>query len=311
MKKFARCALPAALATALAASPTLAQQNPGLATRPSGFILRETNAPAAEQTVDLARPNPQTAIDSTSGEELYFDAAMRGEAWAQTALAKIYLQRPEDSQRRQKGMELLRLAAAQKDAEAIYLLADLTALTAAGVGGRPSNITSLDKIQEAASLGNAEAQYELASMYAEGRGLPKDTDLALSWGKKAAEQGHLKAKFSVGRTLVEMPAQDLKAQGLEYLRQAAKAKDRTAAIFLATVLARGEFGIEKKEKEAEEILLPLANAGDAESQFALANLYRISQTTPNSQALAMTWLRKAADQGHQKAIEAAKSAQRD
>ena len=306
MKMPGRILLPAAMA-ALAAS-SLAQQSPGLSAKPSGRTLAAPDAPPAEQPVDLTRSNPRTVIDSASGEELYFDAAMRGEAWAQTKLGKAYLVQSDNPERQQEGIELLKQAAAQKDAEAVYLLANMAV---AGLGGQPSNIAALEKLQEAAELGNAEAQYELASMHAEGRGLPKDADLALLWGKKAADQGHLKAQFSVGRTLVERSDPEQKAQGLEYLRHAVTAKDSTAAIFLATVLARGEFGLEKQEKEAEEILRPLADAGDAEVQFALANFYRISQTIPGHQSLAMTWLRKAADQGHEKAIEAMATSRRE
>ncbi|MGL5335663.1 MAG: tetratricopeptide repeat protein, partial [Enterovibrio sp.] len=44
-------------------------------------------------------------------------------------------------------------------------------------------------VQQAAEKGNAAAQYSLASMYAQGRGVGQDLKQAMQWYKKAAEQG--------------------------------------------------------------------------------------------------------------------------
>ena len=281
------------------AAASLAQTDPRFSTKPAGVIVSGKKL-EPEKAVDLSRPNPQGALDATSSEDLYFDAAMRGEAWAQTKLGRAYLESSDDEEQRRKGIELLQKAAAQKDAEALYVLANMTA---AGLGAQPSHITAGEKLQEAAELGNTEAQYELASMYAEGRGLPKDSNLALHWGQKAADQGNVKAQFSVGRVLVERPEPEQKAEALRYLRLAAGAKDQTAVIFLATVLARGDFGVTKNEYEAEATLNPLAESGDPECQFALANLYQIGEVFTDRHDMATTWLRRAADQGHAKSAE--------
>jgi len=47
---------------------------------------------------------------------------------------------------------------------------------------------------DAAERGDAEAQYELGLMYANGRGVPEDFMKALEWVRKAAVQGHAEAK---------------------------------------------------------------------------------------------------------------------
>lgn len=307
MKNFAHCALPAALATALAASPALAQQNPGLATRPSGFTLRETNAPAAEQTVDLARPNPQTAIDSTSGEELYFEAAMRGEAWAQTALAKIYLQRPDDAKRRQKGMELLRLAAAQKDPEAIRLLVDVTA---SGWNGPTSNDPALSKLEEAAEIGSADAQYQLASIYARGLGVERNIESAIMWGSKAADQGNSEAQLATGQMLIESSNPEKKAKALRYLQSAVEAGNTGAVLFLASAVGNGRFDLPKDETRAESLLKPWAEKGNADCQFVLAALYKFGESFAHRRNEAYVWMRRAADQGHTDALKILESEER-
>ena len=49
-----------------------------------------------------------------------------------------------------------------------------------------------------ANSGNAEAQYQLASLYRSGRGVPLDEALAFKWMKAAAERGHARAQFNLG-----------------------------------------------------------------------------------------------------------------
>ena len=295
--------MPAALAIALAALPARAQQNPGLATRPSGFSLDDTNAPA-EPPIDLTRPNPQAALNATSDEALYLDAAMRGEAWAQTKLGKIYIETPNDPESLQKGLQLLQQAAAQKDAEAIYLLAGVTA---AGVVDKPSNIAAMEKIKEAAMLGSADAQYELASMYAEGRGVHRDMNQALFWGRKAAKQGNPQAQLSVGRTLIVSNDPGDKSEGIGYLEKATEAGDINATLFWATTVGKGDHGVPKDENRAEALLKPLAERGNADCQFVLAALYRYGDAFADRRSEAYVWLQHAAEQGHADALKVLES----
>ena len=47
----------------------------------------------------------------------------------------------------------------------------------------------------AAEQGNADAQYLLATIYEEGRGVPQDYAEAVKWFRLAAEQGHARAQY--------------------------------------------------------------------------------------------------------------------
>ena len=49
-----------------------------------------------------------------------------------------------------------------------------------------------------AGHGDADAQYELGIMYAEGRGVPQNDAVAFAWYRQAAEQGVAEAQFNVG-----------------------------------------------------------------------------------------------------------------
>ena len=52
--------------------------------------------------------------------------------------------------------------------------------------------------QKSAEQGDADAQYILGYMYAEGRGVPQDDKQAVSWFQKAAEQGDADAQNNLG-----------------------------------------------------------------------------------------------------------------
>ena len=51
---------------------------------------------------------------------------------------------------------------------------------------------------KAAEQGDAEAQFSLGNMYAEGQGVPQDEQQAISWFRKAAELGFAPAQVNLG-----------------------------------------------------------------------------------------------------------------
>ena len=51
---------------------------------------------------------------------------------------------------------------------------------------------------KAAEQGNADAQFSLGNMYAEGHGVPQDDQQSMSWFRKAAEQGFVPAQVNLG-----------------------------------------------------------------------------------------------------------------
>ena len=58
--------------------------------------------------------------------------------------------------------------------------------------------TAFRLLKPMAEQGHAEAQYNLGSMYAEGRGVPQDYGEATKWFRKAAEQGNAMAQYNLG-----------------------------------------------------------------------------------------------------------------
>ena len=299
MRGFGRIILCTAAIGILASSSSSAQKSPGLSAKPSGRTLSEPSAPPAEQPVDLSRPNPQAAIDSVSGGEIYFDAAMRGETWAQTALGKVYLEQSDNPERRRKGIELLEMAATQKDAEALFVLSTMSATMPIS---QPSVIDSVGKLKKAAEFGSADAQYEMAVMLMNDAGASELTKReAIEWARKAARQGNAKAQHSAGITLLKQASspEDAK-EGLSLLEKAAAQNHREALMVLAGILTRGEFGLAKDQERAEALLLPRAKEGDSEFQFGLATLYLYGEQFGGAREDGMAWLRQSADAGYTK-----------
>jgi len=299
MKMPGRIILPAALA-ALATS-SWAQQSPGLSIKPSGRILAEPTAPPAEQPVDLTRPNPQAATQGTAEEDVYLDAAMQGHAWAQTRLGKLYTESPDDSLRWDKGVELLKKAANQDDAEALLVL---SRLAAQGKVMPQSFSEAFGYCSRAAQAGSPEAQHRLAGMYAEGLGVTKDRDAALSWSRRSAKAGYTPAKYGLAMALMGPDrTEESTAEAMSWFRSAAEDGHEESLFLLAGATAHGHYGLAKDEKKAEQMALPKAEAGNAEFQYALATLYLRGETFAENRADGMRWLERAASNGHASATK--------
>lgn len=62
---------------------------------------------------------------------------------------------------------------------------------------------ALALFRQAADSGNAEAQYQLGTMYLQGRGTAKDENKARQWFEKAAEQAHPGAQYGLAQILLK------------------------------------------------------------------------------------------------------------
>ena len=60
---------------------------------------------------------------------------------------------------------------------------------------------ALKLYQKAATLGNIEAQYNLAFMYENGKGIERDMDQAIYWYEKSARSGCIRALFKLNDLL--------------------------------------------------------------------------------------------------------------
>lgn len=161
-----------------------------------------------------------------------------------------------------------------------------------------SPIESLDELRNAAEQGDPLAQYDLAIIYAGGRGVPKDTAEATQWFRKAAGQGHAPAQYELGLCFKHgrgVPKDE--AEAVKWFRKAAELGNVSAQLLLSIAYKCGK-GIEKDQEESLRWLRKAAEAGDARAQHRLGLEYFLGRMMPRDFAEAAKWVRKAAEAGH-------------
>ena len=92
-------------------------------------------------------------------------------------------------------------------------------------------------LEQAARSGNAEAQYQLASLYRSGRGVAQDPAQAFKWMAEAAGRGHVKAQFNLGKMYLSGYGTAADRKQAEIWLQRAAAKGNDNAIRLLSELA--------------------------------------------------------------------------
>lgn len=91
---------------------------------------------------------------------------------------------------------------------------------------RPDHLRAKEFLEKAARLGEDDAQYLLATMYRDGKGVAKDLEMAARYFSQAANQGHEKAARSLG---------------LAFARGDGVAKDGIRAYFWLNVASMGQW----------------------------------------------------------------------
>jgi TPR repeat protein len=156
--------------------------------------------------------------------------------------------------------------------------------------------TAFREWKAAAEAGQAEAQFDLGLLYAEGLGTRRDLAEAAKWYRQAAEQGNAQAEFALG----EMYSRGWGAprDTADILRWMQMAND-PASDGPPTEWARVEgYGIERDQKQAAFWYERAAKQGHAQAQYNLARLYATGQGVPRDQDQALRWVRSAASQGY-------------
>jgi hypothetical protein len=263
-------------------------------------------------------------------------AAAKGVAAAQTRLGLLLMTGLGVPDQDSKGAfsEFLK-AAKQGNVEAMYLVG-VAYVTGYGVEG--SHDEALKWARLGAQKGHAGAQYLLGTMYLHGWGVTSDLPAATGWLLKAGAQGNAqafellaempdevhadtivpmlrqaaqagseKAPAALGLKLSELEDPKARAEGLAWLRQAARS-NANARITLGKVLVgdcphdagfyHHEHGCVKwpapDAAEGARILLAAAEApGGAPAYLAVAHLYAEGQGVAKDMNEAYRWLKRA------------------
>ncbi len=141
----------------------------------------------------------------------------------------------------------------------------------------------------------------MASCYADGTCVLKDEKEAVSWYRKAAEQGHQKAQYCLSLCYANgMGVVQDEEKAAVWYRKATEQEHQETQYRLGV---RYEDGIvvPEDEKEAAVWYRKAAEQGHQEAQYYLAVRYEEGRGIPKDEEEAVSWYRKAAEQGHREA----------
>lgn len=153
---------------------------------------------------------------------------------------------------------------------------------------------------ESASTGDAEAQYEIASLLAEGASPQSEQSAeAVLWLEKAARQGHAAAQYALGRSYMKgIGVKQDYHQGLKWLMLSARQDNPYAANYLGLAFRKG-LGVVQDPGQAVHWYTRAANEGNLRAaQFNLGRMYETGFGVPKDEETALRWYSKAAEQGH-------------
>jgi len=173
------------------------------------------------------------------------------------------------------------------------------ASAAAVANGAPTlpNAIGPKALRDAATGGDPLAAIEVASRFADGRGVPQDFAAAVAWYRRAAEAGLAPAQYRLG-SLYEKgtgTARDAKAAA-EWYTKAATLGNAKAMHNLAVINAEGSLGAPDYALAAKWFQ-EAADRGIRDSQFNLGILYARGLGVPRDLATSYKWFALAATAG--------------
>ena len=152
-------------------------------------------------------------------------------------------------------------------------------------------------LREAASAGDARAQFEVAAIYSEGQALLQDFSAAAKWFERSADQGFAPAAFRLGGLYESGLGVDKDLEKARFwYEQAARSGNRMAMHNLAALYASGDLGTQEFEK-ASLWFQRAASLGLTDSQFNLGMLYARGLGVPQDLNQSFKWFSLAARHG--------------
>jgi localization factor PodJL len=158
-------------------------------------------------------------------------------------------------------------------------------------------------LRHAAQKGDPAAQFEVASRFAEGKGVKQDFPQAIEWFQRSAQQGFVPSQYRLG-TLFERGLSgkaDIERAGLWYQRAAEQGNVK--AMHNLAVLSAGRDGTPADYKTAGRWFQEAAERGLADSQFNLAVLHENGLGVAQDQIQAYKWFAVAARSGDKEAVK--------
>ncbi|TAN65003.1 MAG: hypothetical protein EPN17_17990 [Methylobacter sp.] len=183
----------------------------------------------------------------------------------------------------------------------------------AGMLEKARRMLNKGRVVEALSLylplaeqGNADAQFHVGLLYANGLGVTKDDKQAADWFGRAAKQGHREAQTKLGFMYATGKGVTQNYNTAVYwCYQAAEQGDVIAQYNLGLMYAKGQ-GVAQDNRLAISWYSKAAAQGHARAQYNLGVIYANGVGVPKDSKQAADLYRKAAKQGLAEAVAALK-----
>jgi len=154
-----------------------------------------------------------------------------------------------------------------------------------------------------AEKGDSSAEYYMALMYDEGRGVEKDASTAVGWYTRAAQQGHMDAQYNLGVAYASgMGVTSDMSQAIAWWKRAAQLGSVDAQFNLGLVYFIGQGSVDVDLENALTWWQKAAGHGDAIAQYQLGMMYATGKGTEQDICAAGRLWRYAARQGHDEAL---------
>lgn len=171
---------------------------------------------------------------------------------------------------------------------------DLTVLTASAWKGDDA---ARMRLVEVGNSGNSTAQFKLGQIFEFGMGVPEDPAAAVTWYRRAAEQGDREAQYSLGHMFDVGQGVDRDiAQAIIWYQKAAEQGLAAAQFTLGLTYSDGD-GVPKDAGWAARWYQKAADQGDGNSQANLGMMYWLGDGVPRDVIIAYMWENLAAAQG--------------
>jgi uncharacterized protein len=174
--------------------------------------------------------------------------------------------------------------------------------TAAGLAAFKNKdyLRAYQEFKAGADAGQAEAEFDLGVMYAQGFGVQRDLNAAASWYRKAADQGNAEAQFALGQMYAHgwgVPRDT--ADAVRWFEMANSVESDGPPTDWLSVEG---YGMPKDPAQAAYWYRKAADSGHPEAQYFLALLYASGKGVKRDEEQAERWFSSSATQGYAAAM---------
>lgn len=152
--------------------------------------------------------------------------------------------------------------------------------------------------QPLAAADNVDAQYFLASAYAEGGGVRRNTATALDLYRRSAESGQVRSQYNLGVMYLKGDGVSASStEALRWLKHSALGGYPDAQYALGLLYGDGAQDVPQNLVLARKWLTAAAMQSHARAQFLLGRLYLTGSGMPRDRKAATQWFTRAAKNG--------------